>query len=71
MEEVTINTTTIKLDQFLKWAGIADSGGQVRTWVDAGIILVNNEIVTERRKKIQPGDVVEIKETGIWKVSGS
>jgi ribosome-associated protein len=71
MEKITINSTTIQLDQFLKWAGAAESGGQVKTWVDAGIILVNNKIVTERRKKIHPGDVVEIKGSGIWQVIGS
>jgi ribosome-associated protein len=70
MEEVTINSPTIQLDQFLKWAGIAESGGQVKPWIDAGIILVNNKIVTERRKKIQSGDIVEIKGIGLWKVSG-
>lgn len=70
MEEISIHSATIQLDQLLKWAGLAESGGQVRTWVDAGIILVNNKVVTERRKKIQPGDIVEIKGSGLWKVTG-
>ncbi|MDR3588726.1 MAG: RNA-binding S4 domain-containing protein [Negativicutes bacterium] len=71
MEEISIHSETIQLDQLMKWAGIAESGGQVKTWIDAGIILVNNNIVTERRKKIQPGDIVEIKGSGVWKVVGA
>ncbi|MDR3560961.1 MAG: RNA-binding S4 domain-containing protein [Negativicutes bacterium] len=70
MENITIHSPTIQLDQFLKWAGVADSGGQVKTWVDAGLILVNNEIATERRKKIQPNDIVEVTGLGAWKVIG-
>lgn len=71
MEEISIHSETIQLDQLMKWAGIAESGGQVKTWIDAGIIFVNNNIVTERRKKIQPGDIVEIKGSGVWKVVGA
>ncbi len=71
MEEITIDSVTIQLDQFLKWAGIAESGGQVKTWIEDGIIFVNDKIVSERRKKLQPGDVVEIKGSGVWKVVGS
>jgi ribosome-associated protein len=71
VEEITIDSVTIQLDQFLKWAGIAESGGQVKTWIEDGIVFVNNKIVSERRKKLQPGDVVEIKGSGVWKVVGS
>lgn len=70
LEEVSIKTTTINLDQFLKWAGIIDTGGQVKSLVDAEMILVNNNIVTERRKKLKYGDVVEIRGSGLWKVTG-
>lgn len=70
MEEIVIHSETIRLDQLLKWAGIVDTGGQVKGMVEEGQIVVNSEIVGERRKKIFPGDVVEIKGTGVWKVIG-
>ncbi len=69
MEEVGITTTTIQLDQFLKWAGIVESGGQVKLFIEDGLIWVNGVQITERRKKIQPGDIVEIRDMGIWKVT--
>lgn len=68
MEIINISTPTIQLDQLLKWAGIAESGGQVRLFIEDGLILVNGIKINERRKKINPGDIVEIKEIGIWKV---
>jgi len=68
MEIIEISTQTIQLDQLLKWAGIADTGGQVRLFIDDGLITLNGIKVHERRKKIQPGDIIEIKDIGIWKV---
>ena len=68
METIEISTPTIKLDQLLKWAGIADTGGQVRLFVDDGLISINGEKIHERRKQVTVGDIVEIKGIGIWKV---
>jgi ribosome-associated protein len=68
METIEINSDVIQLDQLLKWAGIVDSGGQVRFMLDEKIIKMNDVFLTERRKKVYPGDVVEIVGTGTWKV---
>lgn len=68
MEIIEISTPTIQLDQLLKWAGIADTGGQVRLFIDDGLITLNGIKINERRKKISPGDIIEIKDIGIWKV---
>ena len=46
-EKVLITTEFIKLDSFLKYAGLTDTGGQAK------------EVCTMRGKKIRPGDVVE------------
>jgi ribosome-associated protein len=69
MEEIGITTATIQLDQFLKWAGIVETGGQVKLFIEDGLILVNGVQVTERRKKIQLGDIIEIRDIGKWKVT--
>jgi len=68
MEIIEITTPTIQLDQLLKWAGIAGTGGQVRLFLDDGLITLNGQQIHERRKKIHPGDIIEIKDMGKWKV---
>ncbi len=65
MEIIEISTPTIKLDQLLKWAGIVESGGQVRLFIDDDLIFLNGTKVHERRKTIHPGDIIEIKGMGI------
>jgi len=69
MEKISINTPQINLDQLLKWAGIVESGGQVKLMIDEGLIQLNNVLVTERRKKVHPGDVVNIEGLGTWQVT--
>ena len=68
IEKIEVNTETIQLDQFLKWAGVLESGGQVKLMIEAEMILVNGIVETARRKKLHDGDVVEIKKIGSWQV---
>ena len=58
-EKVLITTEFIKLDSFLKYAGLTDTGGQAKEMVLEGMVKVNGEVCTMRGKKIRPGDVVE------------
>jgi len=67
-EEISIHTDYIQLDQFLKWAGLSATGGQAKEWLAEGIIFVNGSRVTEKRKKIRPGDTVRITDIGEWHV---
>lgn len=53
-----LETEYIKLDQLLKAIGIADSGGQAKHLISIGMVQVNRVEVTERGKKIRPGDEV-------------
>lgn len=57
-EEVKINTDFIRLDSFLKFKGIAETGGQAKQFIGDGIIKVNDEVCTARGKKIRGGDKV-------------
>jgi ribosome-associated protein len=68
LEEVAITTETIQLDQFLKWAGIVETGGQVKLLLEDGLIQLNGVVATERRKKVRPGDTIKIEGLGSWKV---
>lgn len=60
MERVEIEITTefIKLDQLLKFAGIAYSGAEAKDMVINGYASVNGEVCTMRGKKIRSGDTV-------------
>ncbi|MEM7234728.1 MAG: RNA-binding S4 domain-containing protein [Planctomycetota bacterium] len=51
---------TIRLDQYLKVAGIAETGGQAKMLVRSGEILVNGEVVTQRGRQLKTGDEVTV-----------
>ncbi|MBQ3554550.1 MAG: RNA-binding S4 domain-containing protein [Clostridia bacterium] len=55
---VKITTEFIKLDQLLKFAGIAGSGADAKELILCGAVSVNEEECTMRGKKIRPGDEV-------------
>ena len=57
-EKIAIRTEFIKLDSFLKYAGLAETGGQAKDAIQAGAVLVNGEVCTQRGKKLRPGDLV-------------
>ncbi|GAA0760097.1 S4 domain-containing protein YaaA [Clostridium sartagoforme] len=59
MNEVKINTEFIKLDSFLKWCGVASLGSEAKMYILDEMVKVNNEICTQRGKKIKKGDIVE------------
>ena len=48
------------MDKLLKFSGVADTGGQAFLMVEDGIIKLNGKLVTEKRKKVFPGDIVNI-----------
>lgn len=55
---VSIHTPWIQLDQLLKFAGLAQTGGQAKEWVKEGFCQVNGQDCTQRGKKLRPGDQV-------------
>lgn len=59
-ENIAITTECITMDKLLKFSGVADTGGQAFLMVEDGIIKLNGKLVTEKRKKVFPGDVVNI-----------
>lgn len=60
MEKVFISTEYIKLDQFLKWCGIALQGAQAKEIVQEARVKVNGNIEMQRGKKLRKGDIVEV-----------
>ena len=60
IEKVKISTEFIKLDQFLKWIAVVDSGSEAKEVILDGKVKVNDEVETRRGRKIYPDYKVEI-----------
>ncbi len=60
MENISITTEYIKLDQFLKLANLVSSGGEARFFIEEQEILVNGESEKRRGKKLREGDRVHV-----------
>jgi ribosome-associated protein len=52
---------TIRLDQFLKLAQAAATGGQAKWMIQNGEVRVNGVVETRRGRKLHPGDTVEVR----------
>lgn len=53
---VAITTEYIKLQDAMKLANAAETGGEAKLMIQEGQILVNGEICQMRGKKLRPGD---------------
>ena len=60
MENITITTEFIKLQDLLKFANLVCTGGEAKIIIQEGEVKVNGEVCTMRGKKIRPGDIVEL-----------
>ena len=60
IEKVKISTEFIKLDQFLKWLAVVNSGSDAKQVILDGKVKVNDEVETRRGRKIYPEYKVEI-----------
>jgi ribosome-associated protein len=56
---IEIYEEPIALYQILKFEALVSSGGEAKAAIDEGLVLVNDEVETRRRKKIMSGDIVE------------
>lgn len=59
-KEVAIRTASIKLDSFLKWEGIASTGGQAKIMIASGRVSVNGQATYQRSLLLRAGDLVEV-----------
>ena len=57
---VKLKTLWIRLDQLLKYAGLAESGGQAKEMILGEEVRLNGELCLSRGKKIFPGDSVTL-----------
>ena len=59
MREVVINSEPVELYKILKFEGAVESGGQAKMVIDQGLVLVNGEVETRKRRKIRAGDIIK------------
>lgn len=59
-ETIAITSEFITMDKLLKFSGVAATGGQAFMLIEEGLIQLNGKLVTEKRKKVFPGDKVNI-----------
>ena len=55
---MTQHDEPIRLGQFLKLVGLAETGGHARALLDDGAVTVNGEPEARRGRQLRPGDVV-------------
>ena len=64
---MTDDAPTIRLDQFLKAQSLTGTGGQAKLLIQDGLIQVNGEVETRRRRQLRHGDMVSFEDQE-WKV---
>jgi ribosome-associated protein len=58
---IDICVEPIELYKLLKIANMVGGGGEAKTMISEGNVLVNNKIEVQKRKKIRHGDIIEHK----------
>jgi ribosome-associated protein len=59
MNTIIINKEPVELFKILKFEGIVGSGGEAKMVISEGLVRVNGEVETQKRKKIVSGDTIE------------
>ncbi len=57
--DVPIQDASIRLGQFLKLAGLIDSGADAKSVIADGLVTVNGDVETRRGRQLYPGDTAE------------
>ncbi len=59
MAEFNLTGETIDLFQLLKAAHLCGTGGEAKIVIDEGLVTVDGQVETRKRKKIRRGQTVE------------
>jgi len=51
---------SITLNDFIKTSGLVGTGGQAKVLIQSGEVMVNGVWETRRRRKLFPGDAIEL-----------
>jgi ribosome-associated protein len=58
IDDISIGGEVIRLGQFLKFAGLLDSGGDAKEVIIDGLVGVNGEQERRRGRQLRDGDLV-------------
>ena len=58
-QQIAVRDGVIRLGQFLKLAGVVETGGEAKLRIQEGEAKVNGEVETRRGRQLVPGDLVE------------
>ncbi|RYD76044.1 MAG: RNA-binding S4 domain-containing protein [Verrucomicrobiaceae bacterium] len=70
LQTITLDVLPIELSALLKFAGVAESGGEAKHMIREGLVAVNGEVELRKGRKLHPGDRVVIGQQTLV-VSGS
>ncbi len=56
---VAVRAVPIELCQFIKFGGLAESGGEAKQLISEGLVLLNGVVETQKRKQLVVGDKVK------------
>lgn len=59
MRDVELTKEPVELYKILKFEGMVASGGDAKTVIEEGQVLVNGKVEIQKRKKIVSGDIIE------------
>jgi len=59
LTEIEINKEPVELYKILKFESMVTSGGEAKMVIANGLVTLNGEVETQKRKKIVSGDVIE------------
>ena len=59
MRDVEIDSEPVELYKILKFEGLVSSGGEAKTVITNGEVIVNGAVETRKRKKMMSGDILE------------
>ncbi len=62
MKVVELVHQPVELYKILKFEGVADSGAAAKSTIAEGLVLVNGEVETRKRRKIVAGDIIDVAE---------
>ncbi len=60
MTKIPVKNLPITLAQFLKWAGLAQTGSDAKAVVREGLVLLNGQVCNVAGKQLAVGDRIEL-----------
>ncbi|MHB1419270.1 MAG: RNA-binding S4 domain-containing protein [Bacillota bacterium] len=67
--KIEVRDGKIRLDRFLKWSGVAPTGGHAKQMIVNGQVKVNKVVETGRTRVLETGDIVEGEDFGPLEVN--